>query len=290
LRDHPVWSRLRAFLDAWGDTTLALSSTVDHVWLEFDVSTSAGGTPVPSVFHGYRSVDGVDAVTTATPSRSQLEATCRAFHILSGRPVALAVVEQLGACFEHLPAGARVFQLGAMIARDTDAFRVCVNFLDVSQILPYLDQLGWTGERARLQRLLRQLEGRVDRLALDLDMSTSVLPKVGLECYLIRDDGAQAQRWSPFLDSLVEGGIALEPKCRALLDYPGLADFRRDGARWPAALRRTSELLGSAAISVFWRGIHHVKLVLEPGQPAEAKAYLSVNHRWVTPDLISGRR
>lgn len=287
LQDDPVWKRTQIFLEAWGDPRCALSSTIDHVWLEFDVSTAADWSPLPSVFHGYRMADADDAGIMAPPIDRQIEATCQAFELLADRPVAPAVVEQLRACFEFLPSGGAVFQLGAMIARDTRAFRVCVRFPDQSQLLPYLDRVGWDGERDRLRDLLRRLEGKIDKLALDMDVTESVQPKIGLECYLSRDDRSQAQRWLPFLDLLVNGDIALEPKCRTLLEYPGIVDVRRDGARWPASLRQASELVGSAAISVFRRGIHHVKLVVEPGRPIEAKAYISVKHIWITPELIA---
>jgi hypothetical protein len=287
LRDDPIWRRTQTFLDAWGDAQCVLSSTIDHVWLEFDVSTAAGEPPIPSVFHGYQVADAEDAGVLAPPIDQQIEASRQAFEILTDRPLAPAVLKQLRSCSELLPSGGHVFQLGAMIARDTDAFRVCVTFLDRSQILPYLDRLGWAGERFRLQNLLGQLEGMVDRLALDLDVTRSVLPKIGLECYLSWNDGARGQGWSRFLDFLVDSDIALEPKCKALLCYPGLLDFRVDGARWPASLRRASEFFGSAAISVFLRSIHHVKLVVEPGQPIEAKAYLAARHMWITPEVVA---
>jgi hypothetical protein len=287
LRDIPIWVRIQAFLDAWGDMHSVLSSTIDRVWLEFDVSTAGGGPPVPSIFHGYQLAQTGDAGIIAPPIERQIEATRLAFQILTDRPIEPAVVRQLRACYELLPSDASVFQLGAMIARETDAFRVCVGFRDRSQILPYLDRLGWRGEQDQLQNVLGQLAGRADWLALDIDVTTSVLPKVGLECYLRRDDRPQAQRWAPFLDFLVKGSIALQPKCEALLRYPGLTYIRLDRTHWPVALRWASEFLGPAAVSVFRRGINHVKLVLEPDHPLEAKAYLSVNHTWVTPDLFA---
>jgi hypothetical protein len=34
---------------------------------------------------------------------------------------------------------------------------------------------------------------------------------------------------------------------------------------------------------MFIRSIHYIKIVYQPGEPLEAKAYLVANHHWHTP-------
>ena len=46
---------------------------------------------------------------------------------------------------------------------------------------------------------------------------------------------------------------------------------------------RASHLLGGRSLSTFIRSLHHVKVVYQPGEGLEAKAYLAVNHHWHTP-------
>jgi hypothetical protein len=71
----------------------------------------------------------------------------------------------------------------------------------------------------------------------------------------------------------------------ALLAYPGYVGENAEGIPWPRALRRASNLLGGRSLSIFIRSLHHVKVVYQPGEGLEAKAYLAVNHHWHTPAL-----
>ncbi|MGZ3460812.1 MAG: hypothetical protein ACXU86_20175, partial [Archangium sp.] len=52
----------------------------------------------------------------------------------------------------------------------------------------------------------------------------------------------------------------------------------------PGNLRALAASLGSKALPVFLRRINHLKLVLQPGQPPEAKAYLALLQRWLGHD------
>jgi hypothetical protein len=283
VHDHPVWRRVVAFLDAWRDPRSLLFSTIDHVWLEFDVSTPSNTVPAPNIFHGYRQV-GTRPSDAGLSSAQRLELSRQVLAILTERELSPPALAAVRSGFERLPPGAEVAQAGAMIARDTDAFRLCARLPDLSQVGPFLDALGWDGERGRLDDLLRELRGRIGHARLDLDVAARIRPKIGIECYLEAGPTPHQEQWAAFVAFLTANDIASEAKCQALLCFPGHADERWEGGRWPPALRRVSGLLGTSAVSVFVRRIHHVKLGLERGLPIEAKAYLSVRHLWVTPD------
>jgi hypothetical protein len=43
------------------------------------------------------------------------------------------------------------------------------------------------------------------------------------------------------------------------------------------------------SLSIFIRSIHYVKIVYQPGERLEAKAYLAGNHHWHTPASLDRR-
>jgi hypothetical protein len=279
----PVWTRVGTFMERWADPGSELYPALDNVWLDFDTSSArspAGNGPLaPSVFHGYGSPDTMQQ-KGMSPQR-QVAITRGALHLLLDRAVDPTVWHRIRSCFEVLPPGAQVFQIGTMIARETDAVRVCVRGLAINEVVPYLKRVGWNGEQPGVEALLAGLDGRTDELRLALDVGAAVRPRLGFECFLEPGGRPSVTCWTPFLEYLMDQGIALEPKCRALLTYPGHLDERFDGDLWPSGLHALSTLLGPGTVSVLLRTINHVKLVLDPKGPLEAKAYLAVRHLWV---------
>lgn len=280
LLHHPVWRRVCTFFDVWGAPQNAISCTVSNLTLEFDISAASAEIPVPSIFHDFGAM-GRSTGELPLPAQ-QLDAAQQAVKILKERAMDGVVLRNLRSCIEALPDRAHVVQFGVMTARDTNAFRVCVRLMNPAWARHYLDALDWEGERDGLAGLLGKLDGRIDYVLLNLDVAGSIRPKIGLECYLV-EGASQLERWAHFLDFLAGEGIAIAAKCQAALGYPGHVDVRAAGNRWPPRLRRVSELLHPAAVSVFLRRIHHIKLVLEPGRGIEAKVYLGVRHLWVAP-------
>jgi hypothetical protein len=135
-----------------------------------------------------------------------------------------------------------------------------------------------------LRRVLDPLARSVDRVMLDIDVGETVGTKIGLECYFEgnRQPGREP-RWGAFLDSLVLQDLCRADKREALLAYPGYIDQNAPGVPWPAALLRTSQLLGGRSLSTLVRSLHQVKFVYRPDGPLEANAYLAGNHHWHTP-------
>jgi hypothetical protein len=123
--------------------------------------------------------------------------------------------------------------------------------------LPYLEAAGWTGEWARLRTLVNESSRSIASFALNLDLFEGQIgPRIGLECGLPK--GSAAADWTPFLDYLVAVGWCLPGKRDGLLRY----------------LASGNGAAGNAA--GIERGLHHIKVVLQAGQPLQAKAYLSI--------------
>ena len=69
----------------------------------------------------------------------------------------------------------------------------------------------------------------MDRVDLDLDVGSAILPKIGLECYLDQLPGFEP-RWQLFLDELVKDGVCIPEKRDALLSYEGISNEKSASA------------------------------------------------------------
>jgi hypothetical protein len=196
------------------------------------------------------------------------------------------VLETLSDCFRALSPSEHVFQVGLMLSRGAEAVRLCINLRSVERTVEYLVGVGWLCSEADVLGVLEPIANLVDHVRLDIDVGETVHHKIGLECYFDGNKQPRTEpRWGDFLDSLVRDGLCTADKRDALLAYPGYVDENAEGIPWPRALRRASQLLGGRSLSTFIRSLHWVKIVYQPGEGLEAKAYLAVNHHWHTPAL-----
>ncbi len=283
-----TWRRVNDFAVRWADPSSPLYRAVDNVWLEFDVDGAAPDTPVPSVFFGLQPNGQEDAGGAARePNVDGYRATAqKAMRLLSGRELPPRMLETISGCFRGLSSYEHVFQVGLMLSRGAEAVRLCIRLRSVERILEYLVAVGWRCGEADLLGVLEPVARLVDHVCLDIDVGATVHHKVGLECYLDGNKQPTTEpRWGILLDSLVRDGLCTADKRDALLAYPGYVDESAEGIPWPAALRRASRLLGGRSLSTFIRALHHVKIVYQPGEGLEAKAYLAVKHHWHTPAL-----
>jgi hypothetical protein len=279
----PVWRRVRDFAAYWAEPSSPLHYAVDNVWLEFDIDGPDPHLPIPSIFFGLLTNFETDATHETIVDR-HLATVETAVRLLSGSEPSPRMLETLSRCFRSLSPEEQVFQVGLMLSRGAGAVRLCIRLRSVERIVEYLAGVGWSGDEAGLRGVLEPLSRSVDRVLLDIDVGETVGAKIGLECYFDgnRQPGREP-RWGAFLDSLVLQGLCTADKREALLAYSGYVDQNASDVPWPEALLRTSQLLGGRSLSTFVRSLHHVKIVYQPGQLLEAKAYLAGNHHWHMP-------
>jgi hypothetical protein len=287
LMTDPIWRRVDDFAVRWADPSFPLYRAVDNVWLEFDVDGVAPAIPIPSVFFGLQpsgqeSARGVAYEPNLDGYITTIETVIQ---LLSGNELAPRKLEMLSDCFRALSSSEHVFQVGLMLSRGAEAVRLCINNLrSVEHTVEYLARVGWPCSESDVLGVLEPLARLVDHVYLDIDVGETVHHKIGLECYFDGNRQPRTEpRWGVFLDSLVREGLCTTDKRDALLAYPGYVDENAEGISWPRALRRASQLLGGRSLSTFIRSLHHVKIVYQPGEGLEAKAYLAVNHHWHTP-------
>lgn len=281
---HPVWSHLRDFCHKWTTPGSPLHDRIENIWLEFDVEGEPQPVPVPSIFFGPMGGIGPHLRDDSNfPTDEDLYGwlTREGLASLLGRMVPPLVERGIFDCLNSLPAGARVFQVGAMLARPSDAVRLCIANMSPHQIEAYLQRIRWPGSAAHLRPLLAFLGTVADFFALDIDVEETVRPKIGLECYSYGfKQPAQEPRWQNLLDALVEQGLCVPAKRAALLAWPGFERADASPDLWPRNLLLASRLFGGRFSSVISRSLHHLKISYEPGRSLEAKAYVGIGVHW----------
>lgn len=288
LMTEPIWRRVVDFAVRWADPSSPLYRTVNNAWLEFDVDGVAPAIPIPSVFIGLRPSCQAGARGVAyEPNLDGYIATIETvIQLLSGNELAPRKREMLSDCFRALRSSEHVFQVGLMLSRGTEAIRLCIKLRTVGRTVEYLAGVGWPCSEADVLSVLEPIARLVDRVYLDIDVGETVHRKIGFECYFDGNKQPKAEpRWGVFLDSLVRDGLCTTDKRNALLVYPGYVNENTEGIPWPRALRRASQMRGGRSLSTFIRSLNWVKIVYQPGDGLEAKAYLTVNHHWHTPAL-----
>jgi hypothetical protein len=271
LRADPVWARVARFCAAWADDPL-LRAGVEHLWLEFDLESGvlppAGAVPRPSLF-------------AAIDRGAAKEMDAGGWSLLLDR-----LVQHLGpedpdagrsarrAAVAGLPAGATIPYVGFMLARPVPAVRIYVTGGTPASIPARMQAMGWPGAPSGLAALLEPLNGLPGCAAPEismahLDVDREVLSRVGVEFRFARRPqlgGSLVE--APFLQRLVELGLCTGGKRDGLLAWPG-----HSVGTLPHELWR----------SVIARRVNCVKLVHQPGSPAEAKGYLLADWRPAPP-------
>lgn len=277
---HSAWQKARDFFALWMNDGGVLAENADDVWLEFDTTGDLPG--VPSLFFG-----------TGNPSlpADQRGALIRRglVPLISDATSCAGLADQVIEVCDRLPDGARVFQVGVMLARGVDGVRLCIRDIPPDSMLTFLAAIRWPGDAEVIGSTLCDLTPHVDRIDIDIDITNQeVMPRLGLECYQLgeREDPAA---WSSLFDWLLAEELAIQSKLAAIIAYTGISDRSTESERWPAHLNAASPLMALRALCVNHRYLHHIKLSLD-GRRREAKAYLAVAHQWHSlATIMSGR-
>jgi hypothetical protein len=185
----------------------------------------------------------------------------RALPLLLGTAIPPAVQDKLIDCLTHVLPHAGVFQVGLMPARKVDAIRLCLVGSPL-ELLPYLAQMGWGGSLEDVETIVASLHQYVDGIILDIDVGERIYPRIGIEgFYLTRYLACVNGQWQSLLDHLVARGLCSPPTRDALLAYIGY------------------NLAQPLHRRIYVRGLNHVKLVYQPGQPLAAKIYFGAMHK-----------
>ena len=262
LRADPTWARVATYMRAWLDPNDRLAASVADAWLEFDLGGD-DDLPPPSVF-----VDFAGVVFRDQSPERRFDALARAGHALDTSLTESAVAE-VRRCIAALPPSAMLLYAGFMLARDTDAIRLCIMGLSPTELASYLRDIRWPGDVDAVHAMTtefaqRESGGQSQPAIIHLDVGAAIGPNIGLEYPFARHSqltGDLAE--GTFLDALV---------AREFMT----SDYRAALGEWPGHERRT--LAHELWPSVVARRVNHVKLVSRDGTAFDAKFYLCAEH------------
>ena len=266
---HPTWQSLQEFYQEWALPTSVLHQVVEGIGLEFDIDGCLNGVPIPCIFLALKPIAAGDSDKLIETVSSLLK-----------RQISTQLETNLQLCADSLPPGAFFSHFGAMLSRSSEeAIRVVVKGLTSEQLVDYLTKIGWIDPTNTFSALVPALSEFVDVILLSFDVGKKVYPRIAWEGFLKKLPQEQPQ-WQLFLDYLVAQELCTPSKRDALLAWNGFSQPSSAPELWPRNISWGDRLLGSRAISLFYRWINHIKVVYQPGNPLQAKAYLGFAHSW----------
>jgi hypothetical protein len=125
---------------------------------------------------------------------------------------------RLRGVIQQLPPEVGLFQVGIMLARNSDRIRIFTAELTREQTSQYLSNIGWTGYFPELEGLFKFVHTYSDgQYILDFDVSREgISEKIGINFGL--DNKANL---AAFLDNLAEHQLCTAVKRRGVLAWPG---------------------------------------------------------------------
>jgi hypothetical protein len=236
------WRRIDNFVQAW-------PAGIDDVWLEMDYAEYNRATPQPCFFFNARRVKKGSAVDEELLFTA-LERILAPEQLQPLQPKLREVVRQL-------PADVGVFQVGVMLARNSDRVRIFTLELSREQVREYLAHIGWAGPYAKVEELFKLVDPYSDgQYILDFDVTRQgISEKIGINF------GLMANALPDFLDNLASYRLCTDSKRRGVLAWSG---------------SRGSYLGADYGYSALIKNISHFKVYYNPAGGLKAKAYLRV--------------
>lgn len=270
---NPAWQACQTFGYAWMTPASVLQQSIRNFILEFDLPEQLAEDSVaaisPSPYIMFKSGKTVELS----------EFIAQVLTLFQRLPDS-SLTTQLNHCLNSIPKGAELANIGIWFARPHQAVRLTIKDIQLGQILAYLEKIGWQDPSHTFAFFAATLSPLVEAFALAIDIDNTVHPRIGLECFATAQFHDQA-RWQQFIDHMVQTGLCNPAKGKALLAWPGFTQRSDCPDLWPTNLTYGDLLIGSNAVSLFWRKINHIKIVYQPNQPLSAKAYLAFGHSWM---------
>jgi len=253
---NDAWRRLAGALAAIADDDL-----VDEYWLELDEPADE------------RADDPPLSVFTRIREASEAAAAPAIAHILEafGMRLSAARREALDRCVAACGPGGRVSHLGLMLGRPGAPLRLIMEGVQPDDTGGLLRRAGWPGPLDAAEAWIDRLFVHADRIRLALTLADTLLPDIGLECF-VGDPTANDPRWRCLFDMLVRDGLCTPARRDQLLAWPG-ALTPVSTTEWPEGLIVDALLRTEQAVHWLDCRISHTKVTLAAGGVPTAKGY-----------------
>ncbi len=279
-----LWKRVDTLIKKWIDKNSVVYENLDNMWLEFDTGENNNDYPEPSLFFAPSPINIASFKPFSDFSMYEWMIE-EVLDPLLGGGISIETREKISQCFELLPATGKVFQVGIMLPRasESKAVRLCIKGIEVFDIIPYLESIGWVDSAEDLKEILQELSNFVDSFAFNISIENVVHTKIGIECYI--DEGTKfISRWNALLDFMCKKNICAQDKVSSILEWPGYVEEKSYSELWPSNFAQGASFVYPQFRSAAIRTINHAKVVYEPMTPLQAKVYLWFGYRWIKAD------
>lgn len=238
-----IWTRIINFIDLW-------SGNIGDIWFEMDSGEYGKTIPRPCFFFNASQIKkGPDVDEKLLFDTLELLVDHEQLQLLW--PKLQGVIYQL-------PSEAGLFQVGVMMARNSDRVRVFTAELSREQTINYLSAIGWKGSFDRLEELFQLVHSYSDgQYILDFDVSSEgISEKIGINFGLERKETL-----ADFLDKLMDHQLCKDLKKTGVLAWSG---------------SKGSFLGQDYGYTALIKDLSHFKIGCSPDEGLKAKAYLRV--------------
>jgi hypothetical protein len=272
--NRSTWEDFVSFSKEWTQQNSDLNQIIDYVWLEFDMVDRFSQVPMPCIAFTLNPETVFDIRLREIAIES-----CLKFRRSSDSALFESKIQT---CIDFLPSGARIAHIGAMLSRPANAVRLVIKGILTSQLIDYLEQIGWKESTNRLSQLICKISSYVTSVSLAFDLEHNIFSDIGLECFFEQPSCDGELGMQAFLDDvLIKEGLCTPKKGNSLLAWPGVSRKADCPDLWPRNLDLLDHLFSNKATSIFCRGISHIKIIYRPNGDLEAKAYLNYYHSYL---------
>ena len=258
----PAWQRCLAFLADWSRPCPELVPAIPFVCVAFDRPGDPAALPAPAIslcvdpdFFARR----LGLPTPPPASADEIAAlAARCHQRLRGEPLPAACRRLIESCVRD---GAIARHISLMVSRTPATFKLDVR-LPIDAVAPLLQRIGWPGSVPDAVAGIRAVMPWRGHVQLNLVLHPALGSRLEVELLTDRGEASAGDR-SRLLDALVAAGHCDPAKAAALCD---------------ASARPVSDG-GGAIVARGW----YVKVRLDGGRIAEAKAYLGLMSRVLRP-------
>ena len=252
LLSQPMWQKIALLFKTWNTTSSRLSEEVEGFWLEFDYKGSSYNL-TPNIFFKISEDNASDRTAQWGTSIHVLN---EIYNILFDIPFHGNLGENLKRCFNALPEGAGIFQVGFMIPRQKEAVRLVIVDMIPDSLEKYLREIDWKGEIDVVKDLIKSLSDKFNFFVYNLNIGEKIHPFLGIEMFFNNkvQPGFNDQ-WNVAFDFLESEKLLTHEKREALIAFCGV--------------RTVPHIYPIRYI----RGISHLKLVCKRNKPVECKSY-----------------
>jgi hypothetical protein len=276
-----LWKKVYKLIEKWTTKNSLVYENIEDIWLEFDIDDIASGMPEPSVFFSPHPQNL--SFTESTTNFAKYEWIVKeVLELLINKSISNATKDCLIKCFNLLPEGGTIFQVGVMLPRlsESKAIRLCIQGIEISKVIKYLNSIGWFDPTEKLTSILNELMILTDFVAINISVESNVHPKIGIECY-INEQANSASKWKTFLNFILRKNLCTIDEIAGLMEWTGYVEEKSCPEIWPESLSKTAKFIHPNFRSAAIRVISHIKIVYQPMMPSQAKAYLWFGHRWI---------